>query len=109
MKFYQSVVIMALLGYQANAVALKFDQGEVSEFFAGEQKMSEKSDSQKEVKAAKDKLELDQLKIDTEASLKTVKEMEEIKRKSDTIVELHNQREKEALYNYDPVVIKQAE
>ena len=92
MKFYQSVVIMALLGYQANAIALKYDQGEVNEYFAQEQKWTEAEDHKKEVNAAKDKLELEQLKKDTEASLAKVKEFEENKRKSEAIVNLHEKR-----------------
>merc|ERR1712031_132265 len=92
MKFYQSVVIMALLGYQANAIALKYDQGEVNEYFAQEQTWTEHLDNQKEVKAAKDKLELVQLKIDTEKSLEQVKKMEELKRKSNAIIEKHMEK-----------------
>ena len=109
MKFYQSVVIMALLGYQANAIALKYDQGEVNEYFAAEQKWTEKQDNQKEVKAAKDKLELDQLKVDTEKSLQLAREMEESKRKSDAIIEQHAQLQREKEQDPSPALIQDAE
>ena len=62
-----------------------------------EQKWTEAQESKKEVKAAKDKLELDQLKIDTEKSLKEAARLNEIKKKSDAIASQSQIFSKEAL------------
>ena len=66
-------------------------------------------DNQKEVKAAKDKLELEQLKKDTEQSLMNVKKFEEVKRKADALVESHTKKDKEEREDPNAVEIRDAE
>ena len=79
-----SIVMMAFLG--AQAISLK-DQPD--EFFASEQKWSEYQASQKEVKAAKDAVELDQLKADTKRDLADAQKFNEIARISEKTTALH--------------------
>ena len=109
MKFYHSIAIMALIGYQANAVSLnKAEPGEPDEFFAAEQHWTEAQDSKKEVKAAKDSLELEQLKKDTIKSLENVKKFEEAKQKSDALIQHQKDLAKEQ-EEHDPKEWEQAD
>ena len=78
MKLYQSIVLMAFLGYQSTT-ALSLDYkpdkdfaDDQRAFLADEQRASERDHYKREVKAAKEHLELEQLKKDTEKSLMNV-------------------------------------
>ena len=86
MKFSSCIVLAAFVA-SSSAVTLKNDP---DAFFAREQKWSELQDSQKEVKAAKERVELEQLKKDTEASLKEADRLRAIERESGRFVQEHN-------------------
>ena len=93
MKSTISIALLALLS-TSSAVQLKW---EPDLYFAQEQKWSEAQASKKEVNAARDKVELDQLKADTQKSLEEAARLNEIAKKSNAYAAEHTIFSKEAL------------